>query len=87
MSKKNVAWARSAVVGPHFLACIGVGGYIGHRIDEHYGTDPIWLLVFLGLGMAAGFVNLFKELAAVNREEAAAEAEANEDADDKRAGT
>lgn len=82
MSKKNVAWARSAVVGPHFLACIGIGWYFGSKLDDHFGTDRIWMTVLILLGIAAGFINLFRELAVINREEAEAMKAAEEDNDD-----
>lgn len=86
MSKKNVAWARSAVVGPHFIACIGVGWFFGHKLDEHFGTEPIWMTVLILLGIVAGFINLFRELAAINREEAEAQRATEEEFDDKHTG-
>lgn len=37
-----------------------VGGGIGYLLDRQFGTMPIFLLIFLMVGMAAGFLNLYK---------------------------
>ncbi|MFH1154818.1 MAG: AtpZ/AtpI family protein [Pseudomonadota bacterium] len=37
---------------------IFIGLFVGVWIDGKFGTSPIWTLVFLGLGIAAGFRNL-----------------------------
>ena len=50
-----------------------VGGAIGWQLDRWLGTKPWLAILFLMLGLAAGFINLFR---AVNRETAAMEAEA-----------
>lgn len=48
------------------VAAAGVGGAIGWKLDQWLGTRPWFLLVFLLLGLAAGFVNLLR---VVNREQ------------------
>jgi len=48
-----------------------VGGAIGWQLDRWLGTKPWLAILFLLLGLAAGFINLFR---AVNRETAAMEA-------------
>jgi ATP synthase protein I len=49
------------------LPCCAVVGYIiGHYLDKAFGTT--WLtLVFLLLGIAAGFVELFREMNAASK--------------------
>jgi ATP synthase protein I len=49
------------------LPCCAVVGYaIGHYLDKAFGTS--WLtLVFLLLGIAAGFVELFREMNAASK--------------------
>jgi ATP synthase protein I len=37
---------------------IFIGLFAGVWIDRKYGTSPLWTLVCLGLGIAAGFRNL-----------------------------
>ncbi len=71
MSKKatKYAWMRPAAVGPHFVVCMAIGYFLGSRIDKWLGTDMIWSGVFIFLGIAAGFRNLFKELQLINEEE------------------
>ena len=43
-----------------FVAGIVVGGLIGWGLDRWLHTSPALLLVFLGLGTAAGFWNVYK---------------------------
>ncbi|WP_432662592.1 AtpZ/AtpI family protein [Wukongibacter baidiensis] len=34
--------------------------FIGNYIDEKLGTGSIFLLIFIGLGVASSFLNLYK---------------------------
>ena len=43
-----------------FVAGVVVGGFIGWQADLWLGTTPCGLIVFLGLGTAAGFWNVYK---------------------------
>lgn len=57
--------ARSAglrVLG-EFVAAIVAGLGIGYLIDRVLGTLPAFLIVFLVLGMAAGFLNIYRAAA------------------------
>ena len=47
-------------VASELAAAIGVGGLLGWQIDKWAGTDPWFLLIFLLLGIAAGFWNVYK---------------------------
>lgn len=47
-----------------FVAAVGVGAAIGWQLDVWFHTQPILLIVFLGLGTAAGFVNIYRAAAA-----------------------
>ena len=38
---------------------IALGALIGYYIDKKFGTQPWFSLIFLGLGIAAAFKNLF----------------------------
>ncbi len=35
---------------------------IGHLLDRHFGTDPLLTLVFLVLGLLAGFLGAYRQL-------------------------
>jgi ATP synthase protein I len=43
-----------------FVAAIVVGALIGWQADAWLGTKPWMLVVFLGLGTAAGFWNIYR---------------------------
>jgi len=53
-----------------------VGGLIGWQLDAWFGTLPLFLLIFFGLGAAAGILNVMRTAQSMNR---AAEDEAAED--------
>ena len=44
-----------------------VGALIGWQVDQWTGWSPLFLIVFLGLGLAAGFMNMMKAAAGTNR--------------------
>ena len=43
-----------------FVAAVVVGGFIGWAIDRWLGISPAALIVFLGLGTAAGFWSVYR---------------------------
>ena len=43
-----------------FVGAIGVSALIGWQIDEWLNTAPFLLLIFLALGTAAGFWNVYR---------------------------
>jgi len=51
----------ASTVGINFVATTFVGFAIGHWIlDRFFGTDPWFAIIFMLLGIAAGFKYLFK---------------------------
>jgi ATP synthase protein I len=44
-----------------------VGGFIGWTLDEWLGTMPLFLLVFFGLGAAAGILNVVRTAHSMNQ--------------------
>jgi ATP synthase protein I len=56
-------------LGLTFVACIVIGLGGGFWLDRALGTDPWLLLVGLGIGIAAGFVNLFRAMKIAERSE------------------
>jgi ATP synthase protein I len=61
------SFGRSLSVGltvfSEFVAAILVGSFIGWQLDAWIGTKPLLLVVFLGLGTAAGFWNVYRVVA------------------------
>lgn len=43
-----------------FVAATAVGGLIGWRLDLWLGTTPFLLVLFVGLGVAAGFNSVYR---------------------------
>ena len=58
--------ARSRAMGMGFsiaaqlVAGVGVGGAIGYFLDRWLGTAPWLMVLFLGLGFAAGMMNVIR---------------------------
>lgn len=81
MSDQKNEWLRLATIGPHFLACTLIGFWLGRQIDKLVGTDYLWAAIMSLFGVAAGFINLFKELSIINKaEEEEKEAEMEQEA-------
>src|SRR5918912_38680 len=63
-SRDNGRTGRALSLGvrvlSEFIAAILVGGVIGWQTDVWFGTSPAGMVVFLGLGTAAGFWNLYR---------------------------
>lgn len=48
-----------STIGLAMALSVGIGAVVGHYLDKKFGTDPWLLLVFVGLGIAAAFRNLY----------------------------
>ena len=51
-----------STVGITMVAATVIGFYAGYALDRFFGTSPWLMLVFLLLGIAAGFKNLFDQV-------------------------
>ena len=58
-SALHVVW-RASLVGIHLCATTLVGLAIGFYLDKFLGTRPWLTLIFLFLGIGAGFREIFK---------------------------
>lgn len=47
-------------VATDLVAALFVGGLIGFGIDRWFGTKPWGMVIFLFIGFAAGFMNIYK---------------------------
>ncbi len=54
--------ARLSTIGVTLVAATAIGLAIGYGLDRWIGTTPWLTLTFTLLGIAAGFVNLFRDL-------------------------
>lgn len=55
-------------IGITLVVATVIGLVAGHYADRWLGTTPWLLLLGLGLGIAAGFVNLFRSVNRAERE-------------------
>ena len=62
-----------AQVGMTFVVATALGLASGYYLDRWLGTSPWLLLIGLGFGIAAGFVNFFRSIKAAERSEHDAE--------------
>jgi len=56
-SLRELAYYSS--LGLSIVLAIFIGLFVGVWLDRTFGTQPVWTFVFLGLGIAAGFRNIF----------------------------
>jgi ATP synthase protein I len=54
--------SRLTSVGIGLIISVLIGWYIGNVIDKHFHTAPVFMLVFLILGIGAGMINVFRTL-------------------------
>ncbi len=66
---------KSSLLGIHLVATTFVGLAIGYYLDKWLETSPWLTMIFLFLGIAAGFKNMFQEVTKIMR--------ANEKKDEK----
>lgn len=69
-SMLGLAWRLTI----EMLAGIGVGGFVGWWMDKWFGTEPIFMLVMLVLGMGAGLMNSVRTVNEMRRKQDALEA-------------
>ena len=53
-------WGRALDLGLQFAFSIVVGLGLGYYLDRWLDTEPVFLLIFLGLGFAAGIRALLR---------------------------
>ena len=54
-------------LGLSVALAIFIGLFLGIFLDSRYGTSPVLMFVFLGLGIIAGFRNILHAMNRVNR--------------------
>jgi ATP synthase protein I len=59
--------ARLSTIGVSLVAATAIGLAIGYGLDRWFGTTPWLTLTFTLFGIAAGFLNLFRDLGMLGR--------------------
>ncbi len=59
--------ARLSTIGVTLVAATAIGLAIGYGLDRLFGTSPWLTLAFTLFGIAAGFVNLFRDVGMMGR--------------------
>ena len=66
LEKRSSALGKAFKVSTELVAGVFVGGFVGWALDNWLmpkmgvATSPLFLIVFLLLGIAAGFLNVFR---------------------------
>lgn len=61
------AMANTGVIGLHLVSGPAVGFAIGYGLDRWLGTSPWCKLIFLVVGIGAGFLNVYRDTRALLR--------------------
>ncbi len=59
--------ARLSTIGVTLVAATAIGLAIGYGLDRVFGTSPWLTLTFTLFGIAAGFLNLFRDVGLIGR--------------------
>ena len=67
-SKRNInALGLGLKLATDFVVTIVVGCLIGLGIDKIFETEPIFFLIFLFLGIAGAFLNIYRTVLKLNK--------------------
>ncbi|MGM0758336.1 MAG: AtpZ/AtpI family protein [Thermodesulfobacteriota bacterium] len=58
---------RASLLGIHLVATTFVGLAVGYFLDQWLETQPWLTMLFLALGIAAGFKNMFEEVKKIQK--------------------
>ena len=61
--------ARLSTIGVTLVAATAIGLAIGYGLDRWLGTSPWLTLTFTLFGIVAGFINLFRDVGLMRREQ------------------
>jgi ATP synthase protein I len=59
--------ARLSTIGISLVAATAIGLLIGYGLDRWLGTGPWLTMLFTLFGIAAGFLNLFRDVGLIGR--------------------
>ncbi len=58
---------EASALGINFVLCVVIGVIMGYLIDKFIGTFPLFSIIFLMAGFAAGVKEIFRFIRKVNR--------------------
>lgn len=60
--KREALWksASASAIGIEMALAVLIGALIGRWLDGHFDSDPLWTLVFVGVGIGAAFRGLIR---------------------------
>ena len=58
---------RASLIGIHMVVTTFVGLAVGYFLDAWLGSKPWLTMIFLLLGIVAGFKNMFQEVKAIQK--------------------
>ena len=67
-TRKSTPWGDGLQVGIELIAGIVGGALLGWGLDHWFGTKPLFLIVLLLLGGAAGMLNAVRAMRRMQRE-------------------
>lgn len=73
-NKHSESMGIAYMMGIHLVSGVIVGIVMGYYLDKFFDTKPWLTLVFLVFGIIAGYRNMFREMARIQRKEAEADA-------------
>jgi ATP synthase protein I len=77
-SQANMAW-RMVI---ELVAGLLIGFGMGWGLDKLFGTTPLFIVLFVGFGMAAGVKTMMRTAATIQKEQEAEASKLNKDAAD-----
>lgn len=81
------ALSSAGVIGLHMVSGPLVGVAIGYGIDHWFGTHPWGKLIFLFIGIGAGFLNVYRDTQCLLKKMSRAKAAESSGAATESAGT
>lgn len=57
-NKKIRSMLNASTIGFSFVTAIGIGSLMGYYLDKYFNTKPYLTLIFMVLGIVAGFRNM-----------------------------
>ena len=63
---KNNGYSIGLKISLDLISSIIVGSLIGYGLDKIFSTKPVFFIIFLVLGIIAGFYSLFKTMKKLN---------------------